>query len=150
MLKITYAKQPKVEDNKLNKQQQQMQKKLRQALYVLINNHKEHQMLDQTIFNQDNQIQSFDNAGNLIVNGIFDLAQNRVIINEFNICEDDNINNIKQFINVCKSKRIDQISFNVPNNTHEPEEQQEITDLLNQSGFTVSEDQGVIVGSIHL
>lgn len=107
-------------------------------------------MLDQTIFNQDNQIQSFDNAGNLIVNGIFDLAQNRVIINEFNICEDDNINNIKQFINVCKSKRIDQISFNVPNNTHEPEEQQEITDLLNQSGFTVSEDQGVIVGSIHL
>jgi len=107
-------------------------------------------MLDQTIFNQDNQIQSFDNAGNLIINGVFDLGQNRVVINEFNICEDDNINNIKQFINVCKSKRIDQISFNVPNNAHAPEEQQEITDLLNQSGFTVSEDQGVIVGSIHL
>lgn len=107
-------------------------------------------MLDQTIFNQDNKIQSFDNAGNLIINGVFDLGQNRVVINEFNICEDDNINNIKQFINVCKSKRIDQISFNVPNNAHAPEEQQEITDLLNQSGFTVSEDQGVIVGSIHL
>jgi precorrin-3B methylase len=107
-------------------------------------------MLDQTIFNQDNQIQSFDNAGNLIINGVFDLGQNRVVINEFNICEDDNINNIKQFINVCKSKRIDQISFNVPNNAHEPDEQQEITDLLNESGFTVSENQGVIVGSINL
>jgi len=107
-------------------------------------------MLDQTIFNQDNKIQSFDNAGNLIVNGIFDLAQNRVVINEFNICEDDNLNNLKQFVNVCKSKLIDQINFNVPNNAYEPDEQQEIADLLNEFGFAVSEDQGVLVGTINL
>ena len=107
-------------------------------------------MLDQTIFNQDNQIQSFDNAGSLIINGVFDLGQNRVVINEFNICEDDNINNLKQFINVCKSKRIEQISFNVPNNAHEPDKQQEIAALLNESGFTVSEDEGVLAGVVDL
>lgn len=107
-------------------------------------------MLDQTIFNQDNQIQSFDNNGNLIVNGVFDVGQNRVVINEFNICEDDNINNIKQFINVCKSKQIEQISFNVPNNAHEPDEQQEIADLLNKSGFTVFESHGILVGCISI
>ena len=107
-------------------------------------------MLDQTIFNQDNQIQSFDNNGNLIVNGVFDLGQNRVVINEFNICEDDNLNNLKQFINVCKSKQIEQISFNVPNSAHEPDEQRAIADLLNESGFTVSEDQGILAGAISI
>ncbi len=107
-------------------------------------------MLDQTIFNQDNQIQSFDNAGNLIITGVFDLAQNRAVINGFNICENDNLNNLKQFINVCRSKQIEQISFNVTNNAHEPDGQQEIYNLLNKAGFTVSEKQGVIVGSINL
>lgn len=105
-------------------------------------------MLDQTIFNQDNQIKSFDNLGNLIIKGVFDLAQNRAVINEFNISEDDNLNNLKQFVNVCKSKQINKISFNVPNSAHEPDEQQEIADLLNEAGFTVSEDQGILVGII--
>ena len=104
-------------------------------------------MLDQTIFNQDNQIQSFDNAGNLIINGVFDLGQNRVVINEFNICENDNLNNLKQFINICKSKQIDEISFNVPNSPHDLDEQEEIGDLLNESGFTVSHKEGFLIGT---
>ncbi len=107
-------------------------------------------MLDQTIFNQDNQIQSFDNAGNLIINGIFDLAQNRVVINEFNTYENDNLNNLQQFINICKSKQIDQVSFNVANNAYELDEQHEIADLLDESGFTVSETQGLLIGQINL
>ena len=107
-------------------------------------------MLDQTVFNTDNQIQSFDNSGNLIICGVFDLGQNRAIINEFNICEEDNVNNLRQFVNICKSKQIEQISFNVPNSAHELDEQQEISDLLVESGFAVSESQGILIGSINL
>lgn len=107
-------------------------------------------MLDQTVFNKDNQIHSFDNSGNLIINAVFDLAKNKVVINDFNISEGDTVNNLKQFIDICRSKKIDQIDFNMPNTAYEVDEQQDVADLLNLIGFTVIEEHGILNGFLNL
>lgn len=112
-------------------------------------------MLDQTIFNQDNHIQSFDSNGNLVLAGIYDYTVNRVVINEFIMStEQHSINvgasSLVQFIDICKTKKIDRISFCVPNSQMEKQEQEALAEVLLKSGFTINESEAILTGERQL
>ena len=112
-------------------------------------------MLDQTIFNQDNQIQSFDSNGNLILTGVYDYTVNRVVINEFVMSTEQHAINVGassllQFVDICKTKKIDSISFCVPNSPMEKQEQEAMAEVLQKSGFTISESEAILTGERQL